>query len=158
MNNFPEYNCENYGGLSGFNFIPQYAVASMPSCIGNLLSEVLPVKTGFEWFIGLSLYNSLQFTETPKPSDPGDLYEYIVSGIYPGQTTELATLLDEMKGQPFILDIIDNNNQRRLLGSLINPVMFKYAYASKDQVGSRPEYTFSFTWTSQNPAPFYNPQ
>jgi hypothetical protein len=155
MIDFPEINNEKMGGASSFNFIPQYSVSSIPNLSVNVITTPLVLKTGCAWLKGLSLPKSLTFNEVMKESDAGVLYEYTVTGSYPGQTPDLSALFAEMKPQPFVLDVTDNNNQRRLLGTLSNPVQFKYGYSSKDNPSQRPEYTFSFSYTSQKPAPFY---
>lgn len=158
MINFPEMNSENMGGCSAFNFIPQYFAESIPLYTGNQLISQVVLKSGCSWLIGLALPQTLKFDENIESSEAGDLYKYIVSGSYAGQASEIALLFDEMKNQPFILDILDNNNKRRLLGSMSNPLIFKFYYSSKDQPGSRPEYAFSFTYSTPKQAPFYNPQ
>jgi hypothetical protein len=103
----------------------------------------------------VALLKSVKFDEVPKETDSGKLIDYTVSGFYPGHAPDISELFDEMMDQPFMLDTIDNNNQRRLLGNLNNPVSFKFNYSSPP--GGRPGYSFSFMWTSPNPASFYVP-
>jgi hypothetical protein len=157
MNNFPEYQFENMGGVSTFKFVPQYWIDSIPIFTGNQLNSAVVLKAGFSWLTGLALPKSLKFDETPEASEAGDLYKYLISGNYVGQSQALAALFDEMRNQPFVLDIIDNNNQRRLLGNLVIPLTFRFSYSSKTQPSDRPDYSFTFGYSTPVPAPFYNP-
>jgi hypothetical protein len=156
MNNFPEPNLENMGGYSRFNFIPNYQVESF-SPTANTINTALVLKSGAVWFIGAAVFKSLSLEEKTVATAAGDLYKYEFSGVYPGQSAPISELFDEMKAQPLVIDVEDNNGQRRLLGNTKNPCKFSFAFKSKETPSGRPEYTFSFTWESPKPAPFYAP-
>lgn len=155
MIDFPEYNLENMGGLSTFNIVPSYSASPLPYYLGSKLTQPVVLKAGAMWTKGVSLLKSLKFEESTKETDAGTLYEYTIGGIYPGNSPEVAELFDEMKNKTFLLDIIDNNNQRRLIGTPSNPVKFKFVFSTKDQPSGRPEYSFTFTNSTPIQAPFY---
>jgi len=157
MINFPDYNLENMGGNSRFNFIPNYLIDSIPYINGNKIEGIIPIKSGAAWYIGKALVRSLLFEESFQETSAGGIYKYQFNGVYPGQNSNISELFDDMRNQPLVIDITDNNGNRRLIGNLSNPCSFKYTFKSKETPSGRPEYTFSFSWESPKPAPFYIP-
>lgn len=155
MNNFPEHNLENMGGCSRFNFIPNYQVESFTPSLANTISTPLVLQSGAVWFIGTAAIKSLSLEEKTVETAAGNLHKYEFSGVYPGQNAAISELFAEMKAQPLIVDIEDNNGLRRILGNTNNPCKFLYSFKTKETPSGRPEYAFSFTWESSKPAPFY---
>lgn len=158
MQNFPAYNFENFGGARSFSFIPVTDVASIPFSISSMLTSAVFLKSTKAWYTGLAVLRSLAFNEKLIESNAGKAYEYTISGIYPRQNSTMLSLFDDMARRRFILDIIDNNNERRLVGTVTNGARFTYSYNSGENTNQRPDYNFTFTFRHFKPAPFYNPQ
>lgn len=157
MQNFPSYNFENFGGAKGFNFIPVTDVSEIPYTINKTLNSSVLIKSGKSWYSGLAVLRSLAFSEKVIATNAGIHFEYLISGIYPRQNAEIASLFEDMQRRRFILDITDYNNERRLVGTISNGMRFSFEYQSGENVSQRPDYNFTFSLQDFKPAPFYNP-
>jgi hypothetical protein len=156
MQNFPENNLENMGGISSFKFISTASISEIPYALNNVISEPVTLEGGKTWYNGLSLIRSASFEEEQKDTDSGPLYIYKVNGTLPGLSPTVTTLLDELAHVAVVLDVTDNNGNRRLLGNTNNGCKLTYNYKSKDTPSGRPEYNYQFYFETDAPAPFYD--
>lgn len=148
--------CEdNLGGNYLLKFIPVVEVASIPIAINERVCEPLVTAALGRWYDCYGTEGTIKFSEEIQPSPHGDYLLVKVSVFVPKGRNDVSRQLKQMKNQLFILDCLDNNRERRLIGTLTKPLQFRYSYDTGSTVPNRNGYTLEFYGNSIDSAPTY---
>lgn len=155
MNSFPTFESESMGGCVSFRFCPINRVKKIPAHVSFIIASAVEFFAGYTWLSGLSLKDTLQFTEVEEKADGGSVYKTTINGMVPKMTPEYLALFEEMKRHKHVVEPLDNNGKKRLCGSPRAGMTFSYSSDSSTNPAGLSGYKFSFTLESPTPSPFY---
>lgn len=148
---------DNLGGLASLAFIPVTYIASIPDPVDHEVKEAVVLHPGKQWFNAYATEDTMSFLENSDEDLEGMFFEPKLELFVPKGISVLAALFKEMKLHQYIVDCFDNNNVRRLIGTLDSPLDFKYKYNSRTKTTGLNGYTLTFFGQTIEPAPSYNP-
>lgn len=155
MASLPPLTGYNLGGIDQFWFIAVDQVQSIPDEESNVIEQDIQLVGDAKFNVGYATQETLQFTENQNRDAQGNFYEQSLSGFYPKDQENIASLFEGMAAERFIVIFRDNNGYYKLLGSLANPCKFTATFESGDSANGRNGYSFEFTRTDVEKAPFY---
>lgn len=155
IGNFPTKKNYNPGGLKSFSFAPSVTIANYPAIVAGSANAELLFKTGFYLLNGYATANTLQFNQEEGETDQGVLHEQNLQGFVPLEGAEIVALFAEMVQMRFVCVAKDFNGIKKLLGSVLNPLVFSYKYSSGNDRKDAKGYKFSFARTTEESAPIY---
>lgn len=110
-------------GIEKIWFIPAYNVVSVGDII---LNEVQGMSIYGQWYSIYGVIGSKVYTENEKESKDGIIIDKALQIFYPEISEQVIRLLEEMKGQQFLVAFKDHNGLYRLAGTKDNPLNFTY--------------------------------
>lgn len=157
ITDFPSQPLTNIAGYTGFQFAPHYTVLTIPQAVNKLINAPVQFQPGHTFLNGYATVESLEFKEESKKTNQGTVYEQSVSGFIPGDTDELADLMEFMEASSmrYLLSLAPLTGKKRLIGVQV-PLEFSAELVPGKAVGERKGYSFQFFASSTNRAPFYN--
>lgn len=141
IQDFPRNPLDNIGGMRFFRFAASDYVSSIPYPSGKIVTGPISFHLAYTWSVGYSPYDAIDYELESIPDSKA--YKFSIEGFAPKIQELTSSLFDEMKDHRFILDTYDNNGNRKLIGSIDNPVGFRYKEVSS-KPGGRNGYAFSF--------------
>jgi hypothetical protein len=157
IQNFPTMPRFNVAGLlSSFQFIPSYYVSSWPQLNEAVVSNPVPLFDGISFLKGISTLEKLVFEEESAQDVQGTVYNWKITGFYPGDEMDCLSLFSSMS-KPWITYLVvvqDIRRHLRLVGYKA-PLTFNAVYSSGAVPGEAKGYTFTFTGTGLDRAPRY---
>lgn len=156
MQNFTTFSGPNLGGCKSFLFIPINDISSIPDPVDMVISSAVVLRSGKSWYTGYSTLETLEFAERQKNTRAGSSFDKIINGSYPKQSNSMLALFNEMDGQRFVIQITDNNDVVRLVGTINNPLIFRFDFTTGQQAANLNGYKFVFEQEDTDPAPVYS--
>lgn len=147
---------DNLGGIYSFKFIPVTDVQSIPSTLNGAIHNEVNIKTNTRWYEGYCTIETMNFSDNQEDSDHGAFHTKEFLGIVPKDRPELIDLFNGMKNKRFILDLVDNNGTRKLVGTVEEPLNFSSGFDTKANIAGRNEYKISFKGQGVAKSPIYN--
>lgn len=144
MNDINKHRGDNLGGLYHFRFIPKNDVNSIPVAISGKICEPVELKSGARWFDFYATEGTQSFNEDQQTNDHGNYFKLKLSGSTPKIRTEVSDIFNEMKDQEFIIDCTDNNGNRRLIGTINEPLRFSFKSDTGNGAQNKNAYSFEF--------------
>ena len=144
MNDINKFTDDNLGGVMLFKFIPIEDVQEIPGAVNYFINTAVVLKTTCRWYEFYGTTGTIELAEDSVETDAGTYYKKSLKAISPKIRTELDALFNEMKNRQFILDVIDNNGIRKIIGSLAEPLKFKEKSSTKNEASQRNEYAIEF--------------
>lgn len=155
MNNFPEFENENMGGIQyRFIFTPDTNIQTL-TIASQTVADMLDYLDSYDVFTGNTLIDSCLFSEKEIKSEAGSYYETKFSGFIPKLNKEYLILFAEMVKRRFILLITDNNNYKRILGKPSKGLIFSFEQNSQQTPAGLNGFKFEFATINPEPSPFY---
>ena len=144
---------DNMGGVKSFQFIPTDHIKIFPRPVNGIITKRLTVKNSDHRFFEVyTTEDSIKFTEEEKYNKHGTFYDEILTGFTPKDEENMAVLFDEMEGFRYIIFYIDNNQNRKFIGSLESPLIFRQKFETKDEASGRNGYNITFSGRSSHKA------
>lgn len=151
INDIAEY----FSGFSSFQFTPSQNLSNIPNVVSAEISSAVSFSGSNDWYDGSFLKGSSSLSEKQKEIDGNDYHELLFSARVPGHDKELLALFQEMKRYRHIILVTDNQGDKRLCGTLQEPLRFSFNVITQEQPGDFKGIEFSFYGNLQNPAPVY---
>jgi hypothetical protein len=155
MNDINKHCEDNLGGLNSFKFIPTTEVNSIVDAINGKVCEPLVVANLGRWYDCYATEGTIKFSEELQDSKHGDFFQLKLTAFVPKGRTDVSDQLEKMKNKNFIIDCLDNNERRVLVGTKEKPMRFKYSYDTGSGVPNRNGYTLEFYGVSIKNTPTY---
>jgi hypothetical protein len=155
MNDINKFCNDNLGGVNSFKFIPDTDILAMPTNINNSFLEPVFINNGARWYNCYATQDTIRYTEEKEKSKHGDFFSIKFVAFIPKDTDELSNNLESMNNKNFVIDYIDNNGNRKLIGSKENPLQFKYSLDTGSSMPNRNGYQIEFTAQSIHKMPTY---
>jgi hypothetical protein len=157
ITDFPAKKIYNTGGYTAFQFVPYYNVLTYPAIAAGEVLAPVTLVAGTSWLNGYSTPGTLLLTEQPTSDENGIIYNISITGIAPGDKSEL---FDQMQGMennvPFLVLLRDAQKKLRLVGSPAVPLIFSSNFSSGALKSDLKAFTFTFTGQCLYRAPQYN--
>jgi hypothetical protein len=155
INSFPVKRSYHAGGYASFQFVPVRLIAAYPMI--NNGSAVVPLQFygGSSWFKGYATRGTLLYREEPQTDPNGTYYNRSLTGLIPGDSPELITLLGSMTNERFVLLVRDVFGAQRLVGTPIAPLDFNAVYDSGSQMSDEKGFRFTFSGAGLSYSPYY---
>jgi hypothetical protein len=154
--NFTKPTCKNVGSIRSFLFIPEAQVDEMSiNEMDNILNSISLIG-GAAWLKAYSTVERIGVEEETENTDQGTIYRPVLSGFYPGYNYLIEKIFAQMSPIRFIIDVIDNNGERYVLGRQGNGMHFQWKYTTGNAPRSLQGYTFRFYHESSYPRLRYN--
>jgi hypothetical protein len=155
MNHFPTFNnADNLGGNQGFSFIPADLVLNIPPTNGGYLDDDPELAEGASFFNGYATAKTLLFDEKEQKSNAGTSYLQKIIGFYPKIIPSVVSLFTQMRNRKFIVKITDSNGLLRLVGTIEQPLEFRFSLSTGNAPVNRNGISFEFYSENEHPAPF----
>lgn len=145
---------DNIAGVASFKFVEAEGVSQLPDPVLSQITTPVTLKAGYAWKTGYGAIDSLQYSEIGKKSDQGINYEAVLAG-FTADSSEIVQLFSEMQGRWFLLDLTDNDNLRRLAGTLALPFLFVSEFDTQTVSGQK-GHKFTFSAILKNKSPIYS--
>jgi hypothetical protein len=156
MNDINKHCDDNLGGVYLLRFIPKTDVSSIALPIKGRVCEPVVLNAGACWYEFYGTEGTKNLKEDQQPSEHGDFFKLKLSGSTPKIRTSISDTLNEMKDKEFIIDCIDNNGHRRLLGTINEPLRFQFTSDTGNSAPNKNAYTFEFYGdVSKSPPTYY---
>ena len=143
------------GGLYTFKFIPASDVASIPEAVNGAIYYPVVLKPDARWFDGYCTQETMSFSDRQQDDGHGAYHKKQFAGNVPKDRPELSNVFNDLKDGRYILDIIDNNGTRKLVGTIDEPLDFSSDVDSKAAVSARNEYKIMFAGDGIKKSPGY---
>lgn len=143
MTDFPTPNQEHVAGLKLFRFIPVDDVLDIPDQQRLKFTDIT-LAPGAVWLNGVATIRTLKHTDTMNQSAHGDFYSNSISLFYPGVSSDLELMFDEMINRQFLIRTRDYQGNERLIGTLDDPLDFSRNFDSAEIAG-RKGYNIQFS-------------
>jgi len=155
MNNFPSLSADIMGGLEKFRF------AELQDCSSFTVRDTIVRVSALSsisatWYDGYSTQNELKFTDEGKFDGNGPSFNKTIEGFFPGDHNAALQLFNSMAGKYFILYIKDNDGKEKIVGSVEEPLIFTFTFASGNPRGKK-GYAYKFTGSGREKSPAYDP-
>lgn len=154
MQSFERFNRVVVGGVDRFQFVPIDWVQDFPSINALRISELdINLLPGKEWLNGFSPYGTLEYQDQPKNIGASTYRSKELSGIIPGDNTGTAENLYRNRYRKFLIKTVDKDGQRRLLGSIKEPMRLSFDFKT-GQLGGVKGWAYSFYGNHRTPSPY----
>lgn len=155
MNHFPIFdNIDNMGGNKSFMFIPEDEIVEIKSPVNFVIQEAPVLLTGKTFLNGYASHKTLRLSEIPEQTAAGTHFNSKISGFYPKIIPNVVSSFVKMKERMFVVAVLDNNKQLRLVGTKEQPLQFTFSLDTGANAATRNGITFEFTGQSILPSPF----
>jgi len=141
---------DNLSGVRSFRFIPVVDVAFIPDAISSLITGPLILKTAKRWYNGYVIQKTSNYFADSGDGPNGPFYKFSFEGYNPRISQAGSENLTEMIRYRFLLDLIDNNGNRRLVGNLKNGLSFHNKETPGVQGTGLNSYFIGFTGEQTN--------
>lgn len=150
MNNFPVSNNNiRIGGLKKFFFVPTSDILSEPEIYNNKLIGDYTFKPGKNLLTGYFDKDSGLLSIDDSLTNKGGLVKSTVNAILTDNSPELDALFCEMSCEKFIMFIIDNYKNIRVLGRVNCGATFSFSFSTNDKIADVPQYKFKIYYESR---------
>lgn len=155
MNSILPLENENVSGVNYIEFIPAAHIATLPDSWESEVNTFISVVFGKQFFELYATEQTLQFKCSEDKSSPGSVHKLTVSGFTPKAGLDREKIFAEMRESKLIVVCYDNNGNKRLCGTLTNPLHFTYSEDTLAEYGGRQGYAWSFFADLEEPPPYY---
>lgn len=147
---------DNVGGNYRLRIAYVEKVQEVPATVDGAIHHDVVMKAGGRWFDIYCSEGSIDFKDAQAESDHGGFFNKTVSGFIPKDRADVVEFVEALKNRPVIIDLIDNNEVRKLVGTLEEPMYFTASFESKDQTAGRAGTSITFTGACIKRSPIYN--
>lgn len=145
ITNFPiNQNNNHLGSLMKFYFIEINNILSEPEIFENKLIGNYTFKPTKELLTGYFDKESTSLKFDDATNNIGLLTKNNFSAELSDNSAEIDSLFCEMRCARYIVFIIDNYKNVRVLGRLDNPARFTFSFSTKEKIKDAPAYSFKF--------------
>jgi hypothetical protein len=146
---------DNLGSLVEINFIDVKDIDIIPDPIGINLYDPVVLKTDKTWSLIQVSQETPGFDEESNYSQSGTGLNISVKGFIPGHNDVLESRLQSMLRKKFVLVVSDFEGRKRIIGTLKNPLRFKWSFSTGNRTNSRKGYDIQFFHTAAKSPLFY---
>lgn len=147
---------DNIGSVIAFEFLEIKGVSVIPPTVRATIWNAVELVDGYRWQKGYGTEGTMSFKDEPANSENGGYHKKIFSANVPKDRPEINDLFNSMQNKKFILQIMDANGLKKLIGTIDEPLTFKSGYDTKANFQGRAEYQISFEGEGVDKSPFYN--
>jgi hypothetical protein len=147
---------DNVGGNFKLRVAYVEEVQEIPTPIDGTVHLEVTLKPGGRWYDIYSTEGTINFKDASQTSDHGDYFAKSLEAFAPKDSTELVDAANRFRNRPLIIDLIDNNGTRKLIGTIDEPMYVSTSFDSKTQVSERAGTALSFTGSGRLRSPIYN--
>ena len=147
---------DNVGGIFLFKIAFTDDVQSMSLPINGNVCEPVELKSLARWYDVYGTEGTIKFNEDQQQSPQGDYFKVKLSASIPKDRTEVKNSLEEMKNKTFIIDYTDYNNERKLVGTLTEPLKFSSSLDTGNKIPSLNAHAIEFFGNALTKAPTYS--
>lgn len=140
----PKGLADNFGSLRFFRFAPLVDLVSVDRPRSFEVHGPVNFQSGKDWLNGYASQDSIGLSIEGMEAAGGPFCRFSMSFFVPQLSIENSRNFDEMVQHRFILDILDMNLKRRIVGDHRDGVAFKYSETSASQFAGRNGYNCTF--------------
>lgn len=133
-----------FGGLIKFKFIPVGDILTEPDIFENTLMGNYVPKIGKSILSGFFDRESAKFGFDDTSDNKGKLIKSAFTAEISDNSPAMDKLFCEMRCDRYIVWVIDNYKNVRVLGRKDAGAIFNFSFSTKDKVKNAPVYSFSF--------------
>jgi hypothetical protein len=155
MQNLTVNNGDNTGSLTTIHFVPVEDVLSIPAPVDYTVSDPVVMAVDKNWYTAEVTQDTPGFSEKEFKGKEGSGLNVLVEAFIPGHNPTITSILNGMRYRRFLLIVKDQEGQKRLLGSLKNPMRFKWEFDTGNKAASLKGYKITFYQTAKVSPYFY---
>lgn len=155
MNSILPLKDENISGLAYLDFAPVADVVSIDRPWQQEISSAInfaPTKSFYRLAFSME---SGKFSAPEEKSSSGSIHKAEVIGFTPKMQRATSDLFSEMRENLFVVVATDHNGNKRLVGTLKEPMRFSFAESTEAAYGVRQGYAWAFRRDLMDPPPYY---
>ena len=146
---------DNLGGNYRIKYAFVEDIAEIPEPHAGAIHSEVVMKAGTRWYEVYCTEASMQFKDAQEDSEHGASFVKELTGFVPKEREELNEALDALKNRRCVLDVIDNNNTRKLVGTISEPLYFSSSSDSKESTSGRNGTAISWKGPGTKKSPIY---
>lgn len=155
LSDFAPANVENAGGICSFEFLPKdYLIDDVVLSIQSN-QAFGSINTLQPWYQGRAANQSAGFTEVPKTTPSGIVYEQKVRFQVNKDTPDINTLMNALHYREYVVIYTDRNGQRKIIGNKTKGMKALVELNIGAAFLDRNYFTIELSLESDHPAPFY---
>ena len=155
MQNIVLTNEDNTGSLAKFWFIPVSDVVSIPAAVDYVIPSSIIVQEGKNWYTANVTQDTPGFEDKETTFKGAKGRSISLVGFVPGHHSALSKLFRAMELIRFLVLAEDQEGNQRLLGSIENPMRFKFSFDTGNKTSSSKGYQITFFQTAKQSPYFY---
>lgn len=156
MDDVKQFSGDNIGGLLRLNFIPVSDIESIDEPYEHRITVPVELKENKRWFSLYATLGTMSFTESGSKTSDGELFDKKITATCPKDRADISALFNEMRNEQFVIDYTDTNGERKLVGSLEEPLQFSSNLNTKEGIEGRNEHVISFFGVGTHKSYFYD--
>ncbi|OFY87859.1 MAG: hypothetical protein A3F72_03020 [Bacteroidetes bacterium RIFCSPLOWO2_12_FULL_35_15] len=156
MDDITLFEDDNLGGIIRFKIAKADDVESIDDAIDGAITTEITLKANCRWYEVYATLGTIGYAEPTEDTNSGTVYKRNISAFSPKDTIEKTKIFNEMRNGKFIVDYTDSNKLRKIIGSIEEPVRFKYSLNTKSNIPELAGYNISFFGDGTHPAYVYD--
>ncbi len=146
---------DNLGGVLLFRVALVDDVQSIPLPINGKVCEPVVMQTGKQWYDVYGTPGTMGFSEDETPSDHRSYFVVEINASIPKDRTEVRNSLDDLREKKCIVDCLDSNLERRLVGTITEPLKCITAFDTTNKVTGKNAHTIKILGSILQRSPTY---
>ena len=156
MDNINAFSGENLAGFELLEFAPVDNISDIPDQKDGEITSAISFLVISQMYTIYAKKGSIQFEEQSSSDKAGNYFNVTVRCVVPKLTSTQLANLQSMERRLYVVKAKDNNGTYRLIGTLEEPLRFKYNPAQRENPGDVAGFTLEFFGKLSSSAPFYN--
>lgn len=144
MNDILKHCEDNIGGVYLFRIVLSSDVIGIAERFNGKVCEPVTLKAGARWYDFYGTEGTMDLKEDQQENDHGSYFKIKLVASVPKIRTSIDETFEDMKNKKFIVDCIDNNGHRKLLGTISEPLQFKYSAGTGVGAPNKNGYSVEF--------------
>jgi hypothetical protein len=146
---------DNLGGVLSIRYAPTSTINTLTQHTHFVAPDSTSFNAGNGWRTLRLVEDTADWSENHRP--PGrqpERYDYNFRGELAGDTAIAKRVLGSAAKVPIIAEVLDNNMNRRRLGTMNNPAWLSYSHTTGRGMAARNGYVITIEWSARETAPF----
>lgn len=155
MQDFLKNSYSHVSGIQAIWFVPIRDVILIPDVANYSVIKKIILQQNSFWYRAEITVETGGLKIISSKTQNGPVFKCSASAIVVGDSEDMNKLAGEMDFHSYLIIIVDNENNRRLLGTQDNASVIGIDFEIPMKVSGRKSYQFTFSYSSGKRPPYY---
>lgn len=158
INNFDSLeSSENPSGAPWFQVVRPEDVSAIPDVILDQISTAITLAGGATAYNMKATVGTVDWVENTEDVGGRDIHTARMTFVIPKDRADVLNYARELNNKGVIAIVRDASDQRRLMGSIEEPAVFRRVTRTTGKLGGaeRNQHVYEIVYSGRNPVPFY---